>query len=247
MINRRFMGAFFVFCLVLTPWLAFGQGTPIPSSAEPTPSITDTKDSSTDSVLQFFSSATRQAKEWTASESSVQQELQRGLVRLEKGCSQKSPSPRSEPAAAQLALRLASLQDALTQRESRRDAFERRADQWATQAAELVARRCAGVPAVLGLGIFKTTACRRVEAIEQGVKGMRSELTRYLQATVERHRIYLRLAQLEQQACTRPGFTDRLLQADEVHLRPAELRQVELLEPWSRELRELLRSVGEQP
>lgn len=244
---RRIQGTFLVLSLALVPWWASGQTGPSPSSQASASASAQTEASKTspEAALSFLNSATQRAREWNAQEAGVLQELRRGLARLDKGCAQKTPAARPEASVA-LANQMA-LQEALVLRENRAAAFERQAQPWSALASDLVARQCSGVANTLGLQALKSPSCRRAESVRQAVQELRVELGAYHQALVERYRAYGGLARLEQQGCTRPGFAARLIQANDVHMRPAETSQIDMMDPWSRDIADLLRRLGEQP
>jgi hypothetical protein len=244
---RRIQGTFLVLSLALAPWWASGQTGPSPGSQAPVPVSAQSEASkpSPEAALSLLNTATQRVREWNAQEAGVLQELRRGLARLDKGCATKAPTARAE-ASAPLAIQM-SLQEALTLRENRAAAFERQTQPWSALAADLVARQCSGVANTLGLQALKSPSCKRAESVRLAVQDLRVELGAYHQALVERYRAYGGLARLEQQGCTRPGFAARLIQANDVHMRPAETSQLDMVDPWSRDIADLLRRLGEQP
>lgn len=241
-----FQGKALLLSLMLSPWMAFGQAGPSHGLQGSLNLPSESRPSAAESLLPLLGSSTRVVKEWTAGDAGVLQELRRGLTRLEKGCAQKAGTAGTEPPAAPSAS-VQSLQETLALRESSAAAFERWADQWNAQTGELVAKQCAGASNSLGLDLLKSSACKQAETVRQGVQGLRSELGRYHSFLAERYRTYGSLARLEQQACARPGFTARLMLANDTHMRPAELRRWELAEQWDKDITELLRKLWERP
>ncbi|MBM3347651.1 MAG: hypothetical protein FJY55_14310 [Betaproteobacteria bacterium] len=242
---RLLRDALLVLSFALAPLLASGQPDQ-KSSAQERSNDSAQRAPSADGLLRLQGSASELAQEWIASESLVAQELQRGLKRLERSCAQKPAPATPEPLSPALASSLRVLEQGAAAVQARAQAFQRAAHSWSESATQQVAKQCTGLSG-LGLGAFKSQACRQAEAVQQGVKTLRSDMGRYFQVVEQRYSAYQALARLEERGCVRAGFTGRLMRADEAHVRSTEGNNMELIEQWTRTFTGLVGSLGAMP
>ena len=92
----------------------------------------------------------------------------------------------------------------------------------------------------MGLGLLRSNDCKQAQALQSTVRTYQTELERYYGLQVERYRAYFELVQMERQSCVRPGFSTRLLKANEVHMRESEQQSQRLLNQWNQDLARLL-------
>lgn len=69
----------------------------------------------------------------------------------------------------------------------------------------------------------KSDNCRAAESLAGSLDRLAAVSDQYRDAFESRHSLFNDVARLESRSCVRPGFTDRLLQADEFALQPQEL------------------------
>lgn len=69
----------------------------------------------------------------------------------------------------------------------------------------------------------KSDNCRAAESLVASLDRLAAVSDQYRDAFESRHALFNDVARLESRSCVRPGFTDRLLQADEFALQPQEL------------------------
>ncbi len=148
-------------------------------------------------------------------EAGVTGEIRRGVERLSRSC---QAAPGSAPPSAALAQAKARIdaaqaagQRALTDSASRLATVQR-------DTAAAIAQQCSGSV----LGFFKSSPCQAADNLETAVTMLGAALNRYRDTFDERYRLYREVVDLESRECVRPGFTDRLLQANDSAMRAHE-------------------------
>ncbi|WP_194943062.1 hypothetical protein [Limnohabitans sp. 2KL-27] len=179
-------------------------------------------------------------------ESAVLSELRKGFERLNKSCLRSTP-PKSPPDNALLSRNILAFEQAAAVVASRQDTLSRTATAFELAAKRQEVQHCSGLSSNLTFGFLKSPSCKQAQNLQSLVKTYRSGLEQYYQLQSERYRTYLELAQIEQQSCVRAGFTGRLLQANEVHMRESEAQSQRLLVQWDRDLARLLQAGGTPP
>lgn len=199
---------------------------------------------STDPGL-FRDSLSQSLDELIRYESAVLSELRKGSERLNRSCLRSVP-PKSTAENALLSRHFLAIEQAAVVIASRQDTLSRASSTYELAAKRQEAQYCSGLTSNLAFGFLKSPSCKQAQTLQSTVKAYRSGLEQYYQLQSERYRTYLELAQIEQQACVRVGFTGRLLQANEVHMRESEAQSQRLLVQWDRELTRML-GIGGTP
>jgi len=176
-------------------------------------------------------------------ESAVLSELRKGSERLNKSCLRSVP-PKSNPENALLSRHFLAIEQAAAVIASRQDSLSRSSSTFELAAKSLEAQHCTGLTSNLIFGFLKSTSCKQAQTLQITVNAYRSGLEQYYQLQSERYRTYLGLAEIERQGCVRAGFTGRLLQSNEVHMRESEAQSQRLLTQWDRELARILAPGG---
>lgn len=168
-------------------------------------------------------------------------ELRRGADRLGKGCTSTS-APKSDAENALVSRNTLAFEQAASVVQGRRDRLQQSGPAYEQAANRQVAQYCTG----LDVGLFKSNACKQAQDLLSAVKIYRSETDRYYKLQSERYRTYLDLVQIERQGCVRSGFSTRLLQANEAHMRDSEAQSERLQDRWNREFNRYLVGTGTQ-
>lgn len=176
-------------------------------------------------------------------ESAVLPELRRGVNRLGKGCVTSS-TPKSDAENALLSRNTLAFEQALSITEGRLDKLRQISTAYEQAANRQTAQSCSAL--TLGLSLFKSAACKQAQDTLSTITIYRTEMQRYYKLQSERYRAYLDLIQIERQGCVRSGFSSRLVQANEAHMRDSETQSQRLQERSSREFNKYLGSSGPQ-
>lgn len=176
-------------------------------------------------------------------ESAVLSELRKGSERLNKSCLRSVP-PKSTPENALLSRHFLAIELSAAVIASRQDTLSRSSSTFEFAAERLEAQHCTGLTSNLIFGFLKSTSCKQAQTLQITIKAYRSGLEQYYQLQSERYRAYLGLAEIERQGCVRAGFTGRLLQSNEVHMRESEAQSQRMLTQWDRELARILAPGG---
>ena len=147
-----------------------------------------------------------------ARDRSVQAELRRGLDRLSKACVAPTPPnvANSQP-----------LPTDLLERDLRE--YDRLLTPLSERLVRLLAqadRRRSQLCPVLPL-LPKTSACVAVEDNRDGLQALSKAFVSRRNNMVARYSLYEEAGRLEARGCSSPGFSQRLLQADEQHMKPS--------------------------
>lgn len=222
-------------------WTAQGQNNTLEDSKKQKIESFDAfSTDSTDPVL-FRDLLSQSLGELIRYETAVLTELRKGFDRLNKSCPRSSP-PNSTLDNALLSRHILAFEQAAAVIASRQDTLSRTALAFELAAGRLVAEQCTGLYSTFGF--LKSPNCKRAQNLQSVVKTYRSGLEKYYQLQSERYQSYLELAQIEQQGCVRAGFTGRLLQANDAHMRDSEAQSQRTLIQWDRDLTRMLRSDG---
>jgi hypothetical protein len=179
-------------------------------------------------------------------ESAVLFELRRGLNRLNKTCVSNTAT-KSEAENAQLSRATLAFEQGLAAVDARRDAQQRATSLLETAARRKTAQQCTGLGSGVGFNFLKSTRCQEAEKLQSNVNVFRNDLDRFYRLQAERYQTFLELVQMERRSCVRAGFSTRLLQANEVHMRESELQTQRSIERWTRDLGRQLGTGGELP
>lgn len=197
---------------------------------------------STDPVV-FRDLLAQSLEELIRYEAVVLSELRKGTVRLSKGCLRSEP-PKSTTDGALLSRHFLAIEQAAALIASREDALSQSSTKFELSAKRLETQHCTGLTSNLNFSFLQSQSCKQAQTLKSIVKEYRSGLEQYYKIQSERYQTYLELAQIEQQGCVRSGFTGRLLQANEVHMRESEAQSQRMLIQWDRELGSMLGSGG---
>ncbi len=148
-----------------------------------------------------------------AREQAVLVEVQRGVERLARTCT--APQKPAAPAPGREAALLQAQREANELRARLSDKNTRVSD----IARAAVAARCNGFSFIPGI---KSPECRSAEALRDASANVQKSITSYFGAIDSRYRLYMDVRDLEDRGCARPGFTQRLIQADDASMRPQE-------------------------
>jgi hypothetical protein len=179
-------------------------------------------------------------------ESAILLELRRGLERLNKACVP-NLAPKSEAENALLSRNALAFEQGLAAVEARRDAQQRATALLDAASRRQTAQQCTGMGSGAGLNFFKSSRCQEAETLQSNVTAFRTQLERYYRLQSDRYKTFIELVQTERQACVRLGFSTRLLQANQVHMRESEQQSQRRIERWTRELAKPLGVGGDQP
>ena len=148
-----------------------------------------------------------------AREQAVLAEVRRGVDRLARTCvaptAPATPAPGREAGLLQAQREANALRARLVDRNNRVSDLARSA----------VAARCTGFSFIPGI---KSPECRSAEALREASATVQTALGSYFGAIDSRYRLYMDVRDLEDRGCARPGFTQRLIQADDASMRPQE-------------------------
>lgn len=243
MLIRTIRDLTFAIAFLGIPWLAHGQ-TDQNNSQKELFFASDLAESAQLSGPTVFRDALSEAiAELIFYESSVLSELRRGVNRLGKGC-MTSSSPKSDAENALLSRNTLAFEQALSITEGRLDKLRQVSSTYEQAAKRQTAQSCSALSS--GLGLFKSNACKQAQDTLSAVTIYRTEMQRYYKLQSERYRAYLDLVQFERQGCVRSGFSSRLVQANEAHMRESEAQSQRLLERSSREFNKYLGIAGPQ-
>jgi hypothetical protein len=155
-------------------------------------------------------------------ERSIQAELRRGLDRLTKSCvATGSPSVANpQPLKADL------LEQELGDLDRLLNPLSERTNRLLGQAERRREQMCPALPL-----IPKSAACRIAEDRRDSLKQLSAALPAQRSDLLSRYNLYAEAGRLESKGCTSPGFTQRLLRADEQHMKPS---IVQSLSEWVR-------------
>lgn len=198
--------------LVLAAWVAF------PSWGNDAPGR-----SATEAAGANWSSALRESTQAQAGrERSIQAELRRGLDRLTKACvASSSPSVANlQPLTNDLLERELGNLDRLL------SPLSERTIRLLGQAERRREQLCPALPL-----LPKNAACRQAEDRRDSLKQLSVVLPAQRSDLLSRYNLYAEAGQLEAKGCTSPGFTQRLLRADELHVKPSSIQS---LSDWAR-------------
>lgn len=227
-------------------WAAQGQNNVLEDSKKSNKESFEAVDAELSDPALFRDLLTQSVGGLIRYETAVVSELRKGYERLNKNCTRAAP-PKSTPDNAVLSRHILAFEQASAVIASRQDTLSRSATVFELTAKRLEGQQCSGLSSNLTLGFLKSASCKRAQTIQSVVKTYRNGLEQYYQLQSERYRTYLELAQIEQQGCVRAGFTGRLLQANEVHMRESEVQSQRLLVQWDRDLARILESGGTPP
>jgi hypothetical protein len=180
--------------------------------------------------------------ELVSHEATVLLELRRGLDRLSKGCVFSS-APKSESENALFSRNILAFEEGSARVDARLDALYRNAALFEEASRRDKAQQCSA----LGLPLLKSPRCRQSEENQTSIKLYRTELERYYRLQSERYKTYLDLVEIEKRSCVRSGFSSRLVQANQVHMRESEEQGQRWVEYWNRELSSRLGLGGQRP
>lgn len=162
----------------------------------------------------------------------VTADIRRGIDRLSRDCPEAAPD--QQPAPEQMA------------RIDRSRQLGRVAIEAAASGLPALRRDADAARArVCGVWSFfaKSDNCRAAESLIDHLDRLGALTDQYRDAFDNRHALFAEVARLESRSCVRPGFTDKLLQADEFALQPQEQGFNEQLERALGASRDLLRSL----
>ena len=148
-----------------------------------------------------------------AREQAVLAEVRRGVERLARTCV--APTAPATPVPG----REAGLLQAQREANELRARLVARNNRVSDLARDAVAARCTGLSFIPGI---KSPECRNAEALQGASANLQRTLGSYFGAIDSRYRLYMDVRDLEDRGCARPGFTQRLFQADDASMRPQE-------------------------
>jgi hypothetical protein len=161
-----------------------------------------------------------------AREQAVLAEVRRGVERLARTCTAPAPAtvaplPGREAALLQAQREANELRTRLSEKNTRASEIARTA----------VAARCGGFSFIPGV---KSAECRSAESLRDASANVQKSLASYFGALDSRYRLYMDVRDLEDRGCARPGFTQRLIQADDASMRPQEVAAQAAFEEFMR-------------
>jgi hypothetical protein len=148
-----------------------------------------------------------------AREQAVLAEVRRGVERLSRTCT--APPAPAASAPGREAFLLQPQREASELRARLVDKNNRLSD----VARVAAGARCTGLSFIPGI---KSPECRTAEALRDASTNVQKTLASYFDAIDSRYRLYIDVRELEDRGCARPGFTQRLIQADDASMRPQE-------------------------
>ena len=187
-----------------------------PVSAQTSPFATDTTTSTSTGAATDLPSLRRPLDliaRADAREQAVLVEVRRGVERLARTCTAPPAPAASAPGREAVLL------------QPQREASELRArlvnrnNRLSDAARVAVGARCTGLSFIPGI---KSPECRTAEALRDASANVQKILGSYFDAIDSRYRLYRDVRELEDRGCARPGFTQRLIQADDASMRPQE-------------------------
>lgn len=150
-----------------------------------------------------------------AREQAVLAEVRRGVERLARTCT----APAVPATAAPLPGREASLLQAQREANELRTRLAEKNTRLSELARAAASARCSGFSFLPGV---KSSECRSAESLRDASANVQKSLASYFSAIDSRYRLYMDVRDLEDRGCARPGFTQRLIQADDASMRPQE-------------------------
>lgn len=154
-------------------------------------------------------------------ERSVQAELRRGVERLTKACIAPTPSVAiSQPMPSNL------LEQELRDLDRLLNPLSERTQRLLAQAEQRREQLCPFLPLMP-----KNAACRQAEDRRDSLKLLSTALVAQRTDLSARYNLFAEAGRLEARGCTSPGFTQRLLRADDQHVKP---NSSQSLSDWAR-------------
>ncbi len=151
-----------------------------------------------------------------AREQAVLAEVRRGVERLARTCTGAPPPATS---AAPPPGREAALLQAQREANELRTRLSEKSTRVSEIARSAMAARCGGFSFIPGV---KSAECRSAESLRDANANVQKSIASYFGAIDSRYRLYMDVRDLEDRGCARPGFTQRLIQADDASMRPQE-------------------------
>jgi len=161
-------------------------------------------------------------------EKSVSQEVGRGVTRLTRSCSGLSTGGAPDNEATQ------TIQARLAQVQQQKVLTLRKLNEVAVQVNQAKEAQCK----LSFLPFLKSASCQAASELQLSAEQIQQTSTEYFSLAEERYKLYFTVAAAEARSCVRPGFTERLLRANEEHMTGQESRA-------RQQLLDLLQSVGE--
>lgn len=161
-------------------------------------------------------------------EKSVSQEVGRGVTRLTRSCSGLSSGntpPNEATQTIQTQLALVQQQKAQTLR---------KLNEVAVQVNQAKEAQCK----LTFLPFLKSASCQAASELQLSTEQIQQATSEYFGLVEERYKLYFTVAAAEARSCVRPGFTERILRANEEHMTGQESRA-------RQQFLDLLQSVGE--
>lgn len=227
-------------------WAAQGQNSALEDSKKSKKELFNAVLSEPADLVVFRDLLSQSLGELIQYESAVLSELRKGSERLSKTCLRSAP-PKSSVDNALLSRNILAFEQGAAVIASRQDNLSRSASAFEITSKRLEAQHCTGLSSNLNFDFLKSPSCKQSQNLQHIVKIYRSGFEHYYQLQSERYRTYLELAQIEQQGCVRAGFTARLLQANDIHMRESEEQSQRMLVQWDRDLARLLQAGGTPP